>query len=70
MSATRAVAVQLAEAGRLEIFQKCVQVDPSSFKGPIRLRLAGDETDAASAGGSSAAAKAAPVEAAEDEVTA
>jgi Protein of unknown function (DUF3253) len=69
MNATRAVAVQLAEAGRLEILQKGVQVDPSSFKGPIRLRLAGDESDATSAQGS-AAAKAAPVEAAKDEVKA
>jgi Protein of unknown function (DUF3253) len=59
MNATRAVAVQLAEAGRIEILQKGAVVEPSSFKGPIRLRLAGDgiatEEDSAGSGGSTAA---------------
>ena len=51
MQATRDVAVQMAQQGRLEITQKGRPVDLDSFKGPIRLRLPvkgqGDESRAA-----------------------
>ncbi len=39
MDATRAAARELAEQGEIEITQKGAPVNPSSFKGPIRLRL-------------------------------
>ncbi len=39
MNATRAAAAELAGRGEIEITQKGNAVDPSSFKGPIRLRL-------------------------------
>eukprot|EP00775_Hariotina_reticulata_P001946 gene1946-2275_t len=44
MEATRDVARKLAEAGIIEITQKGAVVSPQSFKGPIRLRLAGGLT--------------------------
>lgn len=39
MERTRQVARGLVAKGQLEILQKGKVVDPSSFKGPIRLRL-------------------------------
>jgi hypothetical protein len=39
MPEARAIAVRLAQEGMLEITQKGVVVEPTSFKGPIRLRL-------------------------------
>lgn len=39
MVETRAAAQELAVQGEIEITQKGTPVDPSSFKGPIRLRL-------------------------------
>ncbi|MEQ8850079.1 DUF3253 domain-containing protein [Botrimarina sp.] len=40
MEATRRVATDLADAGRLEVTQRGQVVDPRKAKGPIRLRLA------------------------------
>ena len=48
MPLTREVAGECARDGQLEILQKGKQVDPDSYKGPIRLRLVqvlGDETE-------------------------
>lgn len=39
MQETRAIATRLAKEGVLEITQKGVAVDPTNFKGPIRLRI-------------------------------
>jgi hypothetical protein len=41
MEAARQAARRLVHAGRLEITQKGRVVDPSAFRGPIRLRLPG-----------------------------
>ena len=38
MERTRQAARRLFETGKIEILQKGVVVDPSTFKGPIRLR--------------------------------
>lgn len=49
MPATMEAAKELALSGEIEITQKGRPVDPSSFKGPIRLRL--KTSDKADTGG-------------------
>lgn len=39
MEETRNVAKELVESGKIEILQKGSVIDPSTIKGPIRLRL-------------------------------
>jgi hypothetical protein len=39
MEPTRRAARRLAHQGRIRIMQRGKEVDPSTFKGPIRLRL-------------------------------
>jgi hypothetical protein len=61
MNATRSVAVELAEDGRVEITQRGNLVDPKAFAGPIRLRLArpflGDPRNAETENGSDIASR-------------
>lgn len=45
MEATRDAAKDLVEEGKLEILQKGSVVDPTSFRGPIRLRLKQQKTE-------------------------
>lgn len=42
MPAVRAVAAELADAGRIVVTRRGRRVDPRAVRGPIRLRLADD----------------------------